>query len=257
MSSAKRRINSTGRTRIGREYVKIDMLKCLPGEPLKAKASLQLHKFGFPETASVAIEAYHRSTGMRFDCGTINSLKVPDPLVLNEIDQSGSVLFRLKVVDNDTEPGRLLGSAERITPGSEDDSERRRSLFPVLYRDLQDDIWKVEIEQGGTPKLIINRKLPGFSHKLQKSPIVQGLILPAALRFVLQQLVKDYDTGEDDDELSWREEWLTYCQDELQIPGDPPLNSEDDCKYWIDQVVMQFCKNARFIDRIRKNLEEI
>ena len=156
MSTAKRRINSTGRRKIARECIDIRMLESPVGEPLSAKASLDLSKMILPKSATVAIEAYHRSSGMRFDCGTVGELRIPPVLLLDQVDRSGSVLFRVKIVDNDNEPGKLLASAERIQPRSEDDADGRRSLFPILYRDLGPELWKVEINYGDRPTLILN-----------------------------------------------------------------------------------------------------
>lgn len=257
MNTAKRRINSTGRKRIGRKCVEINMLETGPGEPLKAKINLNLENQGFPAGARVAIEAYHRSSGMRFDCGTVSTLDIPDVLVLREVDNSGSVLFRLKVVDNEDEPGKLLGSAERLKPRSEDDDENRRSIFPILYRDLRHDVWKVEIERGDRPNLIVNKRIPGFSHKLLESPMMQGLLLPAALRIVLNELVQMSDTGESEDEPGWKEEWMEYCREKLEIRDDPrELTDENERENWIDDVVMRFCENLSLIEKIRNSSEE-
>lgn len=258
MSTAKRRINSTGRKRIGRECVEISLLETAPDEPLKAKVALNLANQGFPGHAAVAVEAYHRSSGMRFGCGTVDALDIPDVLVLSEVDRSGSVLFRLKVVDTDSEPGKLLGSAERLKPKSEDESEGRRSIFPILYRDLRHDVWKVEIEQGDRPVLIVNKRIPGFAHRLLESPMMQGLMLPAALRFVLRELVRVAETGEGDEEPGWKEEWLEYCRNELGAEDDPRELSDENAKEdWIDDAVMRFCENLSVIDRIRNTVEEL
>lgn len=258
MSGTKKRINSTGRKRIGRECIDISILESAPNEPLKAKIALNLKDGEFPDTASVALEAYHRSSGMRFDCGTVSALSIPDVLVLSEVDRSGSVLFRLKVVDNESEPGRILGSAERLKPKSEDDSEGRRSIFPILYRDLRNDVWKVEIEQGDVPKLIINKRIPGFSHRLLESPMMQGLLLPSALRYVLKELVRTSETGEEDEESSWKDEWLEYCRNELGMETDPREIHEDSLKEdWIDDALQRFCENQSFIDRIRQIAEGV
>jgi len=252
MSTTKRRINSTGRKRIGRECIEICMLETDAGEPLKAKINLRLEKQGFPASARVAVEAYHRSSGMRFDCGTIKALEIPDVLVLDKVDKSGSILFRLKVVDGDLEPGKLLGSAERLKPKSEDSNENRRSIFPILYRDLRHDVWKVEIEQGSRPMMIVNKRIPGFSHKLLESPMMQGLLLPAALRVVLNELVRLSETGENEDEPGWKEEWLEYCRTELGSEDDPRNFSDENAKAdWIDDVVMRFCENLSLIEKIR------
>lgn len=256
MSGAKRRINSTGRKRINRDKIEIRMLESLPGDPLRATVNVNLGDADLPSTAKVVLDAYHRSSGMRFECGTVGDLKVPPVLTLDEVDRSGSPLFRLKIVDEGENEGRILASAERIQPKSEDDQNDRRSLFPISYRDLRSDTWKVEIEQGDRPRLIINTRLPGFSYQLAESPLLQALILPAALRFVLQELSKSSETGEDEDEGSWKDEWLTYCREQLGAPDDPRDLSEDNEKAdWIDEAVMRFGENCDFIGRISKMVE--
>lgn len=252
MSSAKRRINSTGRQRITRDCVEIRLLEPMPGEPLKAKVSLNLDKLNFPGNSQVALEAYHRSSGMRFDFGTIDALAIPPVLVLSEVDRGGSVLFRLKVIDNDNEPGKLLGSAERIQPKGEEDQDGRRSIFPILFRDLGSDVWKVEVEYGDRPKLLINKRMQGFDYKLQENPMLQGVILPAALRFLMAELVKNAETGDDDDEEeSWKEDWLSYSRDELDMTEDPRELDEVKRMAWIDDAVQSFCKKCGFIKKIR------
>ena len=257
MNSAKRRINSTGRKRINRQCVEINMLESFPDEPLKAKVKLSLDQEGFPGDASIALEAYHRSSGMRFDCGTIDTPSVPDVFVMDEVDRSGSVLFRLKVIDNNAEPGKLLGSAERLKPKSEEDSDGRRSLFPIIYRDLRHDVWKVEIEQGDGPKLIVNTRMPGFSHRLLESPMMQGLLLPGALRFVLHELVTPSETGENEDEPGWKDDWLEYCRSELGAEDDPREFADANAKKdWIDEVAMRFCENLGFVEKIRTFVED-
>jgi hypothetical protein len=253
MSTAKRRINSTGRQRIRRESIDIRMLASLPGEPLQAKASLSLDGLGFPGHATVAIEAYHRSSGMRFECGTIANLSVPPVMVLDQVDRSGSVLFRVKVVDNDNEQGKILGSAERVQPRSEEDNEGRKSLFPILYRDLGAEVWKVQCNYGDRPKLLINTRMPGFSHKLQQNPLLQALLLPAALRVVLERLADPGDPGDEDEgEDGWRSDWLQYCETTLGMKGDPALMEPEERQEWIEESVRKFCENGDFIKRVRK-----
>ncbi|MBU2527592.1 MAG: hypothetical protein KKC03_13425 [Bacteroidetes bacterium] len=250
MSSAKRRINSTNRRRIKREHIDIRMLESGPREPLKAKASLSLQEFGFPASAAVAIEAYHRSSGMRFDCGTIGSLSVPPVLILDEVDRSGSALFRVKVTDTETEPGKILGSAERIQPRSQDDSEGKRSLFPVVFRDLGEQVWKVEINYGDRPRLLLNKEIPGIQHRLHQNPLLQGLLLPAALRIVIEAIAGEPDDG-DDDEPGWKEEWMQYCRS-IGIQDDPADLDSEAKKEWVDRVVRVFCESYRFMAGIRK-----
>lgn len=99
MSGAKRRINSTGRRKISQDQIDLRFLANSPGEPPKARIALNLQSLNLPSTAAISVEAYHRSTAMRFDCGTVGAIEVPDVLLLNELEQSGGILFRIKVVD--------------------------------------------------------------------------------------------------------------------------------------------------------------
>ncbi|MBP3127363.1 hypothetical protein [Thalassospira sp. ER-Se-21-Dark] len=256
MSSAKRRINSTGRKRIGQESISIEFLDVQPGDPVAVKISISLKSGEFPSDANVVFEAYHRSTTMRFDCGTVGHLVIPDKIHLTDLDHSMSIQFRLKVVDPDVEPGRILGAASRLKAKDEGDVDGRRSFFPIFYRDLRHDVWKVEIEQGSRPALIVNKRISGFTHKLSASPMMQAILLPAALRFVLLELVETSDDGEEDGEQSWKDDWLEYCRSELNVDDDPrELVGEDEKNDWIDDVLMKFCESYAFVQNVRKSEE--
>ena len=66
MSSARRRINSTGRKKIPQDKIDLRILTTVHGEPLKAKLTIDLDALGLPPTAALSVEAYHRSSAMRF-----------------------------------------------------------------------------------------------------------------------------------------------------------------------------------------------
>lgn len=256
MSTAKRRINSTGRKRITRDCIDIRILETDSGEPLQAKASLKLEDMKFPVGSAVLIEAYHRSSGMRFDCGTVDALKIPNVLVLDQVDRSGSVLFRVKVVDTDKDQGKLLGSAERVQPASEDDKEGKRSLFPVLFRDLGELIWKVEINVGDRPKLVINKEIPGIRHSLHQNSLLQAFLLPAALRIVLEAMMNTGGDDDDDEEPGWKTEWLQFCREDLGIQDDPFAVIDEGKADWVERTVLSFCASHRFMENIRKMEKE-
>ena len=65
MSTIRKRINSTGRKRIPRDRISVTLLPVKPDEPLRAVATVRLDGLGFPESATVVLEAYQRSTAMR------------------------------------------------------------------------------------------------------------------------------------------------------------------------------------------------
>jgi len=258
MTSARRRVNSTGRRRVDRKCVDIRILQSEPGTALRASITLNLDGQGFPHDALVAVEAYHRSSGMRFEFGTIGNLQSQKDIELSDIDKGGAVLFRLKIVDNNVDSGKLLGSAERITPRSEAEGSNRRFLFPTQYQDLGSDVWKVVIEDEDRPRLLINSKLQDFRHSLQKNPIVYGIILPAAFRFVLQELASDSGDGEEDIGRGWKDEWLEYCREALHIQDSPrDTMSENDKKDWIDKAATRFCEKFDIVKKINAATENV
>lgn len=245
------RINSTGRQRILREHFKFSMLEAEIGQPLKAKVTLDLSSYNFPATAALVIEGYHSSSVQRFECGSVARPAIPSLLVVDEVERSGSLHFRIKVVDTEQTPGLLLGSAVKISPKGDGDRDGRKSLLPVRYRDLGHQVWKVDVEFGNRPELIVNLALPEIKHWLKSHALIQGFMLPAALRIVLQELVRDAD-GDGDEGDAWREEWKTYCRMELGMTGDPPdMRGDAQQKAeWIENAVDSFCRKFKLVKRI-------
>jgi hypothetical protein len=192
---------------------------------------------------------------MRFECGTIDNLKVPPVLHLNEIDSDATVLFRLKVVDADGGTGRILGSAERLRPTDGDDQEGRRSIFPIKELALGEEVWRVSLDDAG-PSLVLNCRIPGFKHLILEDPLIQGIILPAAFRIVLEGLAAD-PTPDEDDEEDWRLLWLRYLKETFSIEDDLALLTPEDRQEWVDATVRSFCQAHGFVDRIRSMSEAV
>lgn len=253
MSTAKRRINSTGRKRIAREDIDIRMLPNSADQPAFVTLQLEHADWKFPASADVILEAYQRSNGMRFDCGTVGSPKIPAAIRLDELDPKSPILFRLKVVDGETKTGKLLGSAERLRPDSSDnDEEGRRSLFPIVTRNIGHELWKVEITDAG-PELVLNLKVPGFKQTMMDNPLLLGAVLPLAFRHVLKALCSD-PTTHDDDDGSWEADWISFCLDELGLEDPSELESEAR-EAWVEEGVTKFCSEHEFASRARSWIE--
>lgn len=254
MSTVRRRINSTGRKRIPRDRVSVTILPVKPDEPLRATATVRLDGLGFAEDASVVLEAYQGSSAMRFELGTVAAYSVPDPVILHDLDPGAVPLFRLKVVDNDGQAGKLLGAAERLRPDSDDTPDGRESLFPVRFVELHDEVWNLNIDAAG-PCLLLNFGIPTLKARIVNDPLVGGILLAAALRGVLETIVSDSIETDDDDD-AWKKKWLRYCSEELGLSDAPGALSEDDRKDWINDGVRTFCKSAKFMAKIRKQSVE-
>jgi hypothetical protein len=252
MSSAKRRINSTGRKKISQDKIDLRILPVVPGEPLKAKIGIDLESLGLPLSAAVSVEAYHRSTAMRFDCGTVGAKKIPEVLSLNELDQAGGVLFRIKIVDQEDRPGKMLASADRVRPSIEGEHMGRKSIFPVEYRDLGQEVWRVDIEDDAGPFLLLNSKIPALMHRINENPLVAGALLPAAFRIVLLHIA--YNASEDDENGSgWKTDWKRFCSEGLGVEDDPEELEDNEARdLWVDDVVRRYCETRAFVEKARQ-----
>lgn len=253
MSGAKRRINSTGRKKISQERIDLRILPAVSGQPPKAKVGIDLGSLGLPASAVVSVEAYHRSTAMRFECGTVGATEIPDMLILNELDQSGGILFRIKVVDIEHQPGRILASADRLRPSIEGEHAGRKSIFPVEYRDLGQEVWRVDINDDAGPTLLLSSRIPALMHRVHENPLVSGSILPAAFRIVLLYLANN--PSEEDD--GWKADWKRFCGEGLGVDTDPDdLDDDDDDgkETWVDDVVRRYCETKGFVERARQML---
>ena len=252
MSSAKRRINSTGRKKISQDKIDVRILSEVPGEPLKAKIGIDFESLNLPGSAAISVEAYHRSTAMRFDCGTVGTKKIPEVLSLNELDQAGGVLFRIKVVDQEGQPGKILASADRVRPSIEGEHVDRRSIFPVDYRNLGQEVWLVDINDDAGPTLLLNSKIPALMHRIHENPLVAGALLPAAFRIVLLHIA--YNPSEDDEDGSgWKADWMRFCSEGLGVEDDPEELEDDDARdRWVDDVVRRYCETRDFVEKARQ-----
>jgi hypothetical protein len=253
MAAVKRRINSTGRRRIGHDRVSVTMLPPSSGSPPAAKAVLRIDDLNFPESAGLVLEAYQRSAVARFSCGTVAIPNVPEQFDLLDLDPATPVLFRLKVVDRDGQPGRLLGAADRIRPDGDDAPDKRRSFFPIERKELHSEVWKVHIDEAG-PVLLLNYNIPGLTARIQKDPLVNGLLLPAAFRIVLDNLSRE--PGEDDETEVWKTQWFRFLRDDLNYSDEVPEPSDNDeeRESWVDGAVRAFCKQNGFVSRIMASL---
>jgi hypothetical protein len=247
MVSMQRRFNSTGRKRIPRSRVEIKLQEPLDvGSFPVAFATLDLGELDLPASATVEIEAYFRSSSMRFPCGTVGSVVVPSSMELSEIDRGGAVRFRILVIDAD-QTGRIIAAADGLRPVRDRDSPDRQPLLPLRETDLGDQLWKIDIDYRTGPTLLINRMIPGLASKLREQTLVQGLVLPHALRIILLELGREVD--EDDD--IWRKDWRTFLQ-VLDVPVGPDDPDDPDLlEEWIERAVEVFCDQKNFSGRIK------
>ena len=201
----------------------------------------------FPHSATVEIEAYFRSSSMRFPCGTVASIAVPLQHGTSEIDRGGAVRFRLLVIDAN-QTGRIIAAADGLRPARDRESPDRQPLLPLRETDLGDQLWKIDVDYRTGPTLLINGTIPGLASKLREQALLQGLVLPHALRMILLELGRGEADEEDD---IWRKDWRTFLQ-ALDVPVEP--DDPDDPEFledWIEHAVDVFCAQKNFASRVK------
>lgn len=243
-----RTINHTGRRKIESKEIQINMSEQENGVPV-FDVDFSLNREKLPDKGSIYIEAYQRNTLQRFHFGTVGEIQKPENRTLDQLDLTSPALFRIRIVDETEHLGRLIASAERLTPEGESEEDQRSSLLVVRSRPLGQQTWKVVIDTGGKPELCINNRIPDAIGQLKNNPQFQSLILPAALRQVLMYFL----WNEDDEEGSIAEEWITFAE---HIADErPQVNDPLQLSNWIDDVVERFSDSFELCDLLLHKLE--
>ncbi|HVR37893.1 MAG TPA: hypothetical protein VMU84_02280 [Thermoanaerobaculia bacterium] len=243
-----RKLNFTERTKIPRANVHVTLRRgddgVLAFDPL-----LSFDGVAVAPSARVFIEAYYRTSFMRFDCGSVDAFVPPGDRRLTDIDGTGVVHFRVKVVDNDANDHRIVAVADDIVVSEEKpDAAGRMPLLPVNFSDaLAQQPWRIAFEPGG-PVLELNTRIHDIRNVARNDAAFFALVYPAAVREVLTQilLVERHDAHEAGSD--WWHLWLRWATRyaSATLPDD-----EEESRLWIDDVVAAFCSDQRLIDRWR------
>mgnify|MGYP001296619901 CR=1 FL=1 len=208
---------------------------------------VQLGKFNgnqFPADAQLIIEAHANITRQRIYCGSIKELSLPKNKLLDEIDISSRILFDVKVVDVNKNNGGLLALGKRFSPkGDELDSEG--NLLPIKLIELEEMLWEVNFDNQKTT-LYINNKFPALKNQLINDPLIQGLILPKALRDILiHYCIIENDEHKD------KQRWIEFSEKIWETKPSDDDEDFDELIQWIDDVVKEFCKEHEMLKRIQ------
>jgi hypothetical protein len=247
MVSVQRRLNSTGRMRITRDRVHLvlDQPADITAFPW-VSASINLGDLDFPAGAYVALEAYYRTSSMRFACGTVAHPNIPARMELSDIDRGGAIRFRLLIVAPDNS-GRILGSAEGLRPAKSGEGPDRQPLLPLRETDLGSELWRIDVDHRTGATLLINSAVPGLAGRIRALPLLQGLVLPHAFRMILMNLSAE---GEDEGDDFWGNDWRKFLS-EIGAPTEPEDDDHDTVQVWLYTCVEAFCNLKDFASRVR------
>ena len=243
-----RKLNFTERAKIPRSQVRFTLRRDGDGV-LVFDPQLSFDEVDVIPTARVFVEAYYRTSFMRFDCGSVASFAPPADRRLTEIDGTNVLRFRVKVVDGH----RIVAVADDVVVSEErPETAGRMPLLPVSFTDdLGQQAWQVVFEPSG-PVLALNNRIDGIRDVAKHDAAFFALVYPAAVRQILTQilLVEQHEPRDAGDE--WWHLWLRWA---ARFTSALPEGS-DDAPFWIDDVVAAFCDAQRLVDRWQKSRGE-
>jgi len=187
---------------------------------------------------------------MRFDFGTVGALSTPPDTQLTDLDAGGRILFRIKVVDDSTGVGKILASINALRPVDEkmSDSERR-AILPVASDDLDEAVWKLDFPTPERPLLVVNNRIPGLLDRIKVEPLLQGAVIPAAIRQILRAVL-DPDNGSLDDDLDWVRDWKQWASNILERDATEDIDDSDDLERRLDEICDRFTSTCKFATKL-------
>ncbi len=253
----KRKFNYTGRKKIERGRVSINLIRQNGSVVAFALNKLDIDDMDLAPQATIHIEAYYRTELKRFDFGTVGSRSYPPSCSLDGLAYPENLKFRILIVN--PSDGKVLAHAVGITP---EEPAEKKSILPVEFRDLGNEIWRVEYEgDGGAPILCINNRIPNSENMAKNDPQFFIYVYPAVIREILTHMV--FVDGVDsvtEPLVDWHDDWLRFSMN-LDARRPATLNPEDDnfekkeSFKWIENVVEKFCN--RYHSEFQKYLQKL
>ena len=241
-----RRLNYTGRRRLAERDIEVRVQETETG--LWFDAGLDLEEYRLPAEARVFVEAYRQHSWMRFDYGTVGSIRPPRERYLTEFASPEGILFRVKVVRTDEPAGLLVAEARAVKPEfSEEENEERVCILPVRSDPgLEHEVFRMEF--GDRPTLLVSQRI-GDWRELVRRPAFAALAYPTVLKEILTRVLLVEEYFDTDDPHDWRSEWLVYA---TGLPGTGPVPHEEDVDLlcdWVETAVTSFCRHFGIMDR--------
>lgn len=249
-----RKINFTGRKKIRRTNVRVDILRDAEGRRF-FNLHADLSDLRLPSNARIYAEAYHRTAYQRYDFGTLSSRRNPADRRLSRFSDSAIPLFRVKVVDRTSAHGRILAALDKIRPESVDNEPAgSHSLLFVEYDDLGNKIWQLDLD-GDWPVLKLNQKVDEISLVASSDQRFFALVYPEVFRQILTRIVIEDEHTDPDCDDDWPSLWLKLARC-LPGMGVPPV-SKIEQESWIVNATEAFSAKFDVLAKFNRALEEL
>lgn len=244
-----RRLNYTKRKKLTLDQVHIALSPAGQGRLRMFTADLTLPS-GLPGDARIFVEAYRSSPAarMRFDYGTVSALQAPPAgqRQLTEFDDDlPPPLFRVKITDNNEQPGRLVADAQRIRPLDPDEQpDKQRGILYTMWRDNDGLVWELDIlDEVRGPVLYIDQTADPYK-ELPGRIEFKALVYPEIMRRMLTRALADDSR---DDPEGWQHTWLQFPRQTFGFMDPPPTRDDlDENKDWVDTAVRACSRSAGF-----------
>jgi hypothetical protein len=277
-----KRVNFTGRRRIARDRVDIEVYD---GQPRTFDATINLEGLSFLPHAAVYLEATCAGSTVieRFPFGEVGSVQPPPSRGLARCPfrkftassnryqprtygtragegltkrtsrlEGENVFFTLKVVERTERFGRILGIAEHIRPqrAGKQTVTSRRGILPIEPAELGQRLWKLELHNEHDVFLLINNNAPGLIERVRSDPLFYAAIYPEVVRRILDAAIRKNVELDEEDEL-WPVLWLRFGKELHPTKQSPPKagDEEEDIENWIEEVVDSFCEAHALKDK--------
>jgi hypothetical protein len=249
-----KRVNFTGRRRIARDRVQIEVYD---GQPRRFDAMIDLADLSFPVNAAVRLEAMCAGSNVvtPFEFGTVGNLRPAADRDLRDVEGK-HVFFALKVIDRTERIGRLLGIAENIRPqkAGTQTATGRQGILPIKEEDLNQQLWRLDFGMHDVC-LLVNKNVPGLRDRARWDPIFYATVYPAIVREVLGRAI-DAGADAEEDSTRWPVLWLRFGRNlHPERKPEPSKDDEDAREEWIDEVVGAFCEVHSLKDKYASEIQ--
>ncbi len=240
------RLNHTGRARVKKESIDLGVEEVDGAGILNFE--VRLDEYGFSPRAQVFLEARRQTTFMRFDLGTVASVRSLTNEELTAFGPNTAVTFTLKVVSTAADhAGRVLGLAKGLRPSRSAEERDRQGILPFKpTEDLGARVWRLDLS-GDEPIVLINRSV-GDWFGFARSPEFCALVYPEIVRLIA---LWEADNDPEDDSGPWRKFLRGYGFDPVNAPEEPEPR-----QLWADDVTGSFCMHKDIIAKVVEGDEE-
>lgn len=236
------RSNPTGLKELDKRLISISTFTAKNSLFFKIE-NLSLDSSLLDQSLKLIIVASAGSTSKRFEIGSVAKFDLDEAYDISDLDNSSPIRFRL-LVRNADHP-RLVASIERIHPNIDEQSD---SILPMQPLDLGERLWKLDIVENDGPILFFNSNVFSNASGCENYLPFATLVLPDALRQVMQYISNEPDVLEDENEVWYP--WGNWL-DSIGVER-PPKDLDDEAgkSRWCDEVVECFCNLHKFSEKL-------